>query len=155
MPTDETNNLSQHLDHARYSDQQLNPDEQNAYLGSFKERVYFIMTVAQLNQDNYLQEWQAAFKQQPTATLLINGNLPIDQLTPFLNLAKHTNFPIQLKTDARYHTAPENVALALVNLTTAVSKPAQSILSLRQQSPEPAAPAQPKLSWWQKLFKGK
>lgn len=154
MPTDETNNLSQHLDHARYGDQQLNPDEQNAYLGSFKERVYFIMTVNELNTDGYLAEWDIALTKQPNATLLLNGNLPINSLTPFLNLAKKRNFPVQLKTDSHYRTTPDNVALALVNLTTAVQEPAQPIASLRQSN-ESDAPAQVQLTWWQKLFKGK
>ncbi|MCM0598210.1 DUF1694 domain-containing protein [Periweissella fabalis] len=153
MSTEETNNLSQHLDHARYGDQQLHPDEQNMYLGSFKERVYFVMTVTELNQDGYLPEWQIALTKYTDATLLLNGNLPIDTLTPFLNLAKKENFPVQLKNDSRYRITPTSVAIALVNLIEVVANPAQPISNLRQPI-ESATPTQPKLSWWQKLFKG-
>ncbi len=44
--------LQQHLDNSLYGTPQLKPDEQRKYLGTFRERCYLQMTLAQMrNQD--------------------------------------------------------------------------------------------------------
>lgn len=151
MPTDE-NNLSRHLDHSRYGDQQLNPSEQNHYLGTFRERVYYSMTVAQFNDSQYLTAWQTALKQHPHAHLLLNGNLPTEALTPYLKLAKNNDYAVQIKTDTVYHTDAENIAVVLI-ATEAVTNPDQNIATLLpKQNADVNKPSQK--SWWEKLFKG-
>lgn len=152
MPNDE-NNFSRHLDHGRYGDQQLNPDEQNMYLGTFKERVYYIMTVAQLEQTPLLTEWEQALQKFPDAQLILNGNLPINVLTPYLQLARKYHFAVQLKNDNRYQTTPTSNAVILIN-DAVVDNPAQNIISLKQASSTHVI-EKAKESWWQKLFKGK
>lgn len=159
MASEEKNNLTNHLDHGLYGDKQLNPDEQNKYLGVFKERVYFSMTVEQLKKNRLLEEWKLAIKKYPHATLLLNGNLPIDLLTPFLKLAHDNNYSVQLKNDARYKISNDNLAIVLSS-TKAVDNPNQNIKSLnindsKTENIGDCNNTSTKKSWWQKLFKGR
>lgn len=150
MPTNE-DNLTRHLDHGRYGDQQLNPDEQNMYLGVFKERVYYTMTVAQLKEDTYLPNWQQALKNYPQATLLLNGALDIELLTPYLKLAHQSNFSVQLKNNDYYLTTPNSNAMVLVS-NAVVPQPAQNISTIKLASKTNSVI---KIPWWQKIFKGR
>lgn len=150
MPTNE-DNLTRHLDHGRYGEQQLNPDEQNIYLGAFKERVYYTMTVAQLKEGTYLPNWKQALKKYPRATLLLNGALAIELLTPYLKLAHQYNFAVQLKTNDRYLTNLDSNAIVLIN-NDIVTHPAQNINTIELVS---ETKSKIKIPWWQKFFKGR
>lgn len=65
--------VKSHLDKGLYGTPLVNPEEQHKYLGTFRERCYLSMTVAEMiqpkNKENFLKE----LKKHPDASILLNG----------------------------------------------------------------------------------
>ncbi|WP_165964760.1 YueI family protein [Periweissella cryptocerci] len=149
--SDNKSSLDTHMDKGLYGTPQINPDEQRKFLGTFRERVYATMTVAELRQDGYLAEWQQEMHDHPVATLLLNGNLDVDAFTPYIKLAKQFNIPFSLKTEERFGTESDAVAIELVN-ASAVNITELDIATHREAAKPVAVAAPAKKSLWQRLF---
>ena len=69
--------VQSHLDKGMYGAPLVNPEEQHKYMGTFRERCYLSMTVAEMkdpiNKENFLKE----IEKQPDVTVLLNGSLPL------------------------------------------------------------------------------
>lgn len=149
--SDNKTSLDTHMDKGLYGTPEINPDEQRKYLGTFRERVYATMTVAELRQDGYLAEWQQEMHDHPDAALFLNGNLNVDGFTPYIKLAKQYNLPFSLKTEDRFGTTLDDIALELVN-KSAVNIDELDIATHREAVAPVTTAAPAKKSWWQRLF---
>lgn len=78
--------LQKHLDNARYGTPLLKPDEQKKYMGTFRERCYLTMTIAQMkdtiNRNNLLKE----LAKYPDAFVLLNGAMDMDLQAGYIKL---------------------------------------------------------------------
>ena len=83
--------VKSHLDKGLYGTPLVNPEEQHKYLGTFRERCYLSMTVAEMiqpkNKENFLKE----LKKHPDASILLNGALPLSVQNQYIQLATKNN----------------------------------------------------------------
>lgn len=93
----------------------LKPDEQHHYLGTFRERVYLTISVAQAKQ----QDWSATATKVLTAhkdaQLIINGNLGSSLTRPYQLAAIKSDAKFITKTDPFYHTRPTDLAIVIAS----------------------------------------
>ena len=142
-----------HLDKGLYGTPLVNPEEQHKYLGTFRERCYLSMTVAEMiqpkNKENFLKE----LKKHPDASILLNGALPLSVQNQYIQLATKNNSRFTVVND--YVTAnPEEFGL-LLTAKEAVNEP---VIDIEKKYPEenssPAEKEKPKKkkSFWDRLF---
>lgn len=144
-----TDELQKHLDHGRYGAPNLKPDEQRQYLGTFRERCLLSMTVAQMEQP----ELKKLLDQHLTAfagySLLINGAIPENLQSEYIQLASQHHFPFTIVTASEQYEA-QSIGLLIV-ATEAV---AVTDIDIEKQFHTTTQPKQdtPKQSFWSKLF---
>lgn len=143
-----TDNLQKHLDHARYGTKLLNPDEQRKYMGTFRERCYLTMTIAQMkiskNQTNFVNE----LKLHENTTILLNGEMDQSLQKKYIQLCQQHNQAFTIVNDGVSNT-PESFGL-LVTSTTAVNQP---IVDIEKKYPSNTvlSPTEKK-TFWSRLF---
>lgn len=145
--------VKSHLDKGLYGTPLVNPEEQHKYLGTFRERCYLSMTVAEMiqpkNKENFLKE----LKKHPDASILLNGALPLSVQNQYIQLATKNNSRFTVVND--HVTAnPEEFGL-LLTAKEAVNEP---VIDIEKKYPEenssPAEKENPKKkkSFWNRLF---
>lgn len=123
--------VKSHLDKGLYGTPLVNPEEQHKYLGTFRERCYLSMTVAEMiqpkNKENFLKE----LKKHPDASILLNGALPLSVQNQYIQLATKNNSRFTVVND--YVTAnPEEFGL-LLTAKEAVNEP---VIDIEKKYPE-------------------
>ncbi|MGC6769316.1 YueI family protein [Enterococcus sp. LJL128] len=104
--------LQKHLDNSRYGTPQLKPDEQRKYLGTFKERCYVTMTLAQMKNEedkkNFLKELAA----HPAGTVLLNGKMDTPLQAAYIKLINEHNGRFTIVNEAK-NSDPDAIGLIL------------------------------------------
>ena len=140
--------LEQHLEHGLSGTPTLKAAEQYHYLGTFRERVWLTISVAQLTDD-----WASVFERGITASaervVFFNGNLPDEVLRPYLRLAAQHQINFTIKTGPEFTTTADSLAIVIA-AKTAINEPVVDIA--QRFTPTPATPAPTKQPWWQRLF---
>ncbi|WP_125980191.1 YueI family protein [Loigolactobacillus iwatensis] len=95
---------------------QTKPDERRRYLGSLRERVYLLATVAEINDERTLPAFKKIVPQYDTkqTKLLLNGKLDQGRLQPYLSFAAANNLPFTMISDETAQTNADAVGLLLV-----------------------------------------
>ena len=142
--------LQKHLDNAMYGTPLLKPEEQRKYMGTFRERCYLTMTIAQMknteNKTNFLKE----LEQHPDATVLLNGAMAIDLQSAYIKLINERKIRFTVVNDF-----VENTPDALGLILTAKEAVNEPTIDIEQKYPKQASTnqtEQPKQSFWHKLF---
>ncbi|MGM0218841.1 YueI family protein [Enterococcus sp. AZ126] len=143
--------LQKHLDNAMYGTPLLKPEEQRKYMGTFRERCYLTMTIAQMknaeDKANFLQE----LTQHPDATVLLNGTMATDLQSVYIKLINERQIKFTVMNDFVENT-PDALGLVL----TAKDAVNEAIIDVDKKYPKPVSatrPEQPKKGFWHKLFK--
>lgn len=143
--------LQKHLDNAMYGTPLLKPEEQRKYMGTFRERCYLTMTIAQMknaeDKANFLQE----LTQHPDATVLLNGTMATDLQSVYIKLINERQMKFTVMNDFVENT-PDALGLVL----TAKDAVNEAIIDVDKKYPKPVSetrPEQPKKGFWHKLFK--
>lgn len=140
--------LEQHLEHGLSGTPTLKAAEQHHYLGTFRERVWLTISVAQLTDD-----WASVFERVITASaervVFFNGNLPDEVLRPYLRLAAQHQINFTIKTGPEFTTTAASLAIVIA-AKTAINEPVVDIV--QRFTPTPATPAPASQPWWQRLF---
>lgn len=127
MPQGESE-LEQHLNASLHGVPELKATEKRKYLGTFRERVYLTITVAELATD-----WLPVFEKEIVASadrlILINGNLDDQLIRPYLRTAAQHQINFTLKTGEEYQTTPGSMAI-VITASTAVNLPEVDIAKL-------------------------
>ncbi|GGC91789.1 YueI family protein [Enterococcus wangshanyuanii] len=104
--------LQKHLDNAMYGTPQLKPEEQRKYMGTFRERCYLTMTIAQMkdsiNKEHFLNEAQ----HHPEAFVLLNGAMDIALQSSYIKSINERNIPFTVVNDSVTNT-PDSLGLIL------------------------------------------
>lgn len=113
--------VQSHLDKGMYGTPLVNPEEQHKYMGTFRERCYLSMTVAEMkdpiNKENFLKE----IEKQPDVTVLLNGSLPLTIQNQYIQLATKQNVRFTIVND--YVSDDPNSFGLLVAAKEAVNEP--------------------------------
>lgn len=143
--------VQKHLDNAMHGTPLLNPAEQQKYMGTFRERCYLTMTIAQMknaeNQANFLKE----LTMHPDAVVLLNGTLEIAIQSSYIKLINEKQMKFTIVNDFVTNTSD---ALGLV--LTAKEAVNEDLIAIDQKYPQQAIAEtkleQPKKNFWHKLF---
>lgn len=88
--------INDYLDKGMYGSPQLKPDEQNKYLGTFRERVVFALTVQQMKNTKFYPFCLEKINTYPGGQLLINVSSDATSQQHFITLSQKTNLPFRL-----------------------------------------------------------
>ncbi|WP_242981046.1 YueI family protein [Weissella cibaria] len=142
--------MDPHMQAAVYGTPQINPDERNHYLGTFRERVYAAQTRDTFGQAAYMPTWEAQFRAHPDGTLFLNGHLELDDLSPYMQLASKYSIGFTLKSDDVFDRSD---IVAVFAAKEAVNIDQIDIVKLTK-APTVEGESQPaaKKPWYKRLF---
>ncbi|WP_429970684.1 YueI family protein [Fructilactobacillus sp. Tb1] len=147
--TVENENVQNRLDQAMNGGTpKINPDEQRRYLGTFRERVALAIKNSEVYQPAAIAAVEKLIQSDNSLTIIINGNIPSSQQSPYIKIATKNNAKFTLTTDKIYGTNPNDYAV-VVAAKTAINEPD---VAFHEPVTETNAPDEPKKSFWQKLF---
>ncbi|WP_295746304.1 YueI family protein [uncultured Limosilactobacillus sp.] len=132
----------------------LKPDEQHHYLGTFRERVYLTISVAQARQQDWTTTTKAVLEQHPQAQLIINGNLPSKLTHPYQLVVIKVGNRFTIKTDPFYHTRPGDLAIVIADDHAVYQSPVDVAKVARGASRQPSRHqvGQQSTTGWHHLF---
>lgn len=140
--------LQKHLDASRYGTPKLNPDEQKKYMGTFRERCFTTMTIAQMkierDKKNFLKELAA----HPEGTVLLNGKMDISLQTAYIKLINAHGGRFTVVNEAQSN---EPDALGLVLATDHAVDVAEVDIEKKYPDTPEQKPTE-KESFWKSLF---
>lgn len=144
-------NLQTHLDKAMYGTPLLKPEEQHRYLGTFRERCYLTMTIAQMSNPTNKAHFLAELTHHPQATVLLNGAMSSQLQSVYIKLVTEHAGVFTIVNDF-VTDSPDSLGLVLT-AKEAVNEP---VIAVDQKYPstttvsvsQPAA----KNKFWHKLF---
>ena len=146
--------LEKRLDTGMYGTPRVNPDEQRKYLGTFRERCYLSMTVAEMKKKDNQETLQSVLPNYQGALILINGKLPETLQTTFISLITKQQLDFRVVTDAQ--TAdPDSIGLLIV-ANEAVNEEEIDIEEKYPQKTKLSSeedPIKEKKTFWERFFR--
>lgn len=113
MPEQEKSAAQQRIDNAIYGTPKIKPDEQRKYLGTFRERVCLTISVAELHQQNWTGAVTKELERGIGKLVFINGNLPDDEIHPYIKAAAQAGGQFTMKTDPQFKTNDDALAIVV------------------------------------------
>ncbi|CEI82380.1 YueI family protein [Oceanobacillus oncorhynchi] len=86
-------NVDDYLQEGMYGTRLPNESERKMYLGTFRERVAFVLTIGEVMSNKGLAELERQLKQHPKAKILLNGNISYSFLKEEKALADRFSIP--------------------------------------------------------------
>ncbi|WP_267200953.1 YueI family protein [Limosilactobacillus kribbianus] len=158
MTESEKSLTRQHIDNAIYGTPKIKPDEQRKYLGTFRERVCLTISVQELRTQN----WQVALVEELNRGIgnlvFLNGNLPHEEIHPYLLATNQNGGIFTMKTDPEFKTDPDSLAVVVAAKTAVYQSPvdvAKRYPQLVAKESSSATTATPKHGFFYRLFHGK
>lgn len=143
----------QRIQDSMHGPRTLKPDEQHHYLGTFRERVYLTISVAQVKQQDWSTTITTVMKQHPQAQLIINGNLPGQLTHPYQLIAIKTGASFTTKTDPFYHTRSTDLAIVVADDHAVYQSPVDvAKVAANNHQPRRSQPTHSSARGWQRLF---
>jgi uncharacterized protein YueI len=106
--------VNDRLEQGMYGPKKLNPDEQNKFMGTFRERVYLTMTIDEMKSEAY----QNAFEKELEAdedlnvAVSLNGEMDSSLQTKFMKICARHNKNYTLVNN-NVSTDPDSFGLVL------------------------------------------
>lgn len=143
--------VKSHLDKGLYGTPLVNPEEQHKYLGTFRERCYLSMTVAEMsdpkNKENFLKE----LNKHTDASIRLNGALPLSIQNQYIQLATKNNVRFTVINDF-VSAEPDSFGL-LLTAKEAVNEPVIDVEKKYPAEETKKDEEKPKKkSFWDRLF---
>ncbi|WP_242364113.1 YueI family protein [Limosilactobacillus antri] len=113
MTAEKKSAVEQRLDNGIYGTPQIKPDEQRRYLGTFRERVCLTISVAELHEQSWAAALAAEFKRGYGQLVFLNGNLPHEEIRPYVRAAAQAGVSFTMKTDPEFKTDPRSLAVVV------------------------------------------
>lgn len=107
-------NIDDYLKEGIYGAKEINPAEKKTYLGTFRERVYKVLTITQTMRPTIYTQIVNEMQQKRGCTLLLNGNIAYSYLSPYIRQANMTGVPFSIVQNLESDT---NIGLAVVSST--------------------------------------
>ncbi|MEI5994213.1 YueI family protein [Candidatus Enterococcus mansonii] len=143
--------LQKHLDNAMYGTPKLKPEEQKKYMGTFRERCYLTMTIAQMKNSECKTHFLNELSLHPDGSIRLNGAMDIALQSSYIKLLNDKQMPFTVVNDFVTNT-PDALGLVFA-AKEAVN---EEVIDIEQKYPkeqtETKAMNQQKKSFWHKLF---
>lgn len=104
-------NVQDYLDNSIYGTPEIKADEKKKYLGTYRERVVFIMTLIETEQTGYNSFCQEKFQQYANGTLLINANLPLASQNKLIKTAQQSTIDFRMVDTDETKLAPDDIVI--------------------------------------------
>lgn len=132
--------VQDYLDKGMYGTPQIKPDEKKKYLGTFRERVVFILTAEEMTNHQFDTFCQEQFNSYPEGHILINANVDMDIQNRFMQLAQKTGRSFRLVDTDEATISNDDIALVYavdtaINIDNIRASIRSSKKSLRATSP--------------------
>lgn len=153
----EKSSTEQRIDNAIYGTPKIKPDEQRKYLGTFRERVCLTISVQELRD----QDWRPALVEELNRGIgklvFLNGNLPHDEIHPYLLTTNENGGTFTLKTEPEFKTDPNSLAVVVAAPKGVYQSPVDVQKRYPQLSGQPSSNPnkQEHHGFWSRLFHGK
>ncbi|MEE6635521.1 YueI family protein [Limosilactobacillus pontis] len=113
----------QRIENAIYGTPKIRPDEQRKYLGTFRERVCLTISVKELHEQNWQPALVAELKRGIGNLVFLNGNLPHEEIHPYLLATNQHGGSFTMKTDPEFKTDPDSLAVVVAAKTGVYQSP--------------------------------
>ncbi|MGX6970459.1 DUF1694 domain-containing protein [Vagococcus bubulae] len=113
--------IQDYLDKGLYGSPQLKPDEQRKFLGTFRERVVFILSLSDLTSASYENFAISQFQKYPGGTLLVNALLKPAIQKQLIHLTQTNHVSLKL-VDTENTLLADQAIVVVYTLNHAVNK---------------------------------
>ncbi|XJZ27654.1 YueI family protein [Bacillota bacterium Lsc_1132] len=127
-----------------YGAKETKPEERRLFLGTLRERILAVLKKNQVREQEVYPQIGQLLKENPTAHLLLNGNIPYRDLSKYVKVAKKFKAPYTIVTNKEHDT---EIGLVLA-MDHAIDK---EEIYLEKAYSKPQAKTKP--SFFEKLFK--
>lgn len=87
-----------------YGPKEIKPEEKRKFLGTFRERVIIALDKAQVREQEIYPQVEQYMKENPTARLLLNGNIDYEHLSKYVKLAQKNQIEHTIVTNKEHET---------------------------------------------------
>lgn len=123
MPEEKKTAVEQRLDNTVYGTPKIKPDEQRKYLGTFRERVCLTISVAELREQNWTEALTSEINKKIGNLVFINGNLPHEEIHPYIQAATKAGAAFTLKTEPEFKTNADSLAVVVAGKSAVYQSP--------------------------------
>lgn len=149
--------VQDYLEKGMYGAPQIKPDEKRKYLGTFRERIYLSMTLAEMSNTRNLTYFKEELTTNPNHQVLINAAVASHLQNTYMVATQKANCPFKIvDTDNQAHpqaiglvyAAEEAVNVERISVTEKYGRPATEKKEAVIPTEQPK-----KKTWISKLFK--
>lgn len=145
--------IQDYLDKGMYGTPQIKPDEQKKYLGTYRERIVFIMTFDEAKQTIYDSFCLEKFANHPDGTLLIDANSNMTIQNHFMKLTQQKKIDFRLVDSDAERLKGDDIAMVFT-LSTPIDL---EDISVKEKSPKqltttPNIQKEKKSGFFKKIF---
>ena len=153
MP-DKKSEIDQRIQNGIYGTPKIKPDEQRHYMGTFRERVWLTISVAEINNNDWSFAVREELTKHPDSLVIINGNLADHLTRNYIMLANQMQVQFTIKTGSDAKTTPDSLALVISDHKAVYESPVD-VQKKYSQSNNNHNSVSPKKnsSIWKRLFK--
>lgn len=150
--SEDQSNVEKRIQNSVYGTPKVKPDEQRKYMGTFRERVWLTITVAEAKQ----QDWSTALQQElqthPDSLVIINGNLA-DQFTRnYITVANQMSAQFTIKTGTDTKTNDDNFAVVVTDHQAVYQSPVDVAKKYGEPATQQTTKQNKKPSLFKRLF---
>lgn len=153
MP-DKKSEIDQRIQNGIYGTPKIKPDEQRHYMGTFRERVWLTISVAEINNNDWSFAVREELTKHPDSLVIINGNLADHLTRNYIMLANQMQVQFTIKTGSDAKTTPDSLALVISDHKAVYESPVdvQNKYSRSNNNHNSVSPKK-NSSIWKRLFK--
>ena len=153
MP-DKKSEIDQRIQNGIYGTPKFKPDEQRHYMGTFRERVWLTISVAEINNNDWSFAVREELTKHPDSLVIINGNLADHLTRNYIMLANQMQVQFTIKTGSDAKTTPDSLALVISDHKAVYESPVdvQKKYSRSNNNHNSVSPKK-NSSIWKRLFK--
>lgn len=141
--------LKKHLDNSIYGTPLIKPEEQRKYLGTFRERCYTTLTIAQMKKATSQRNLLKEIAKYPEGIVLLNGSISNELQASYIKILSDTKTKFTIVND-HVNNTPDSFGLILATKKAVNEK----IIDIEEKYPLQADLAKKpvKKSFWRKIF---
>ncbi|RFU64195.1 YueI family protein [Bacillus sp. V59.32b] len=96
--------VDDYLQEGIHGKKEIKPEERRKYLGTLRERVVAVLTQAQVREKTIYPEIERLLKENPHATLLLNGSLNYSDIRKYIALANENKTAYKIVANSNHVT---------------------------------------------------
>lgn len=148
---DNDSNIEKRLQNGIYGTPRIKPDEQRRFMGTFRERVWLTITVQEIKEKGWTNEFHKELEDHPDTLVIINGNLPDQYTKEYIKIANQQECQFTIKTGKDIKVTDDALAIVVTDNKAVYQTP----IDIAQRYPQPTTKhndSQKKSSFFQRFF---